>query len=275
MSLPIDIQASAQDHQHASSYLGTSPLAQEILARDIAECSSDGDSSDDEFAFDGRSLKGSTAPLSFHPPGVAYGACQRPALGPHHDPKHVFPTRLDIEESRNAERSLLRDNHILPPKHARPSYETPLRRLYRRLFSTKVRDDNDFGPRLTEISSSKAFETTPLLHHVEECGPPTPNETHNRFEAAAAANILRTTWQREAKTLLQYSGPLIITFLLHYSVTIGSVLTVGRIGMRELGAVNCKPLPIPSSSIITDMLSGNHDCYHYGLHSHSGVGHKP
>jgi len=247
MSLPVDIPATAPDHhQHVASYLGTSPLAQEILARDIAECSSDSDSSDDEFGFDGRPLKGSAAPLSFHPPGVAYGACHRPVLGPHHDPENVPPTRLDIEESLNAERSLLRDNHILPPKHPRPSYETPLKRLYRRLFSTKVRDDaGDFGPRLTDIVTSKAFETTPLLVQVEECGPPTPNETHNRFEAAAAANILRTTWQREAKTLLQYSGPLIVTFLLHYSVTIGSVLTVGRIGMFELGAVNRKLVSRP------------------------------
>jgi multidrug resistance protein, MATE family len=239
-SQPIKIGANPRRHadeEPSASYLGTSPLAQEILARDLAECSTPGDSSDDEFGFfDGRPSTDSAAPLSFHPPGVAYGAC-RPALGPHHDPE-VHPTILDIEESRNAERSLLRDNHILPPKHPRPSYETPLRRLYRRIFSTKVRDDGELGLGYGQIAAVKALETTPLLVHVEECGPPTPGEEHRRFEAAVAANVLRTTWQREAKTLIQYSAPLIVTFLLHYSVTIGSVLTVGRIGMLELGAVN-------------------------------------
>ncbi|KAM0310231.1 hypothetical protein ACHAPQ_012509, partial [Fusarium lateritium] len=56
-------------------------------------------------------------------------------------------------------------------------------------------------------------------------------------EALASHNI-ETTWQRETKTLVQYALPLIATFLLHYSVTVASVLTVGRIGVDELAAVN-------------------------------------
>ena len=242
---PIDIQTPPRPHYvsdpfsvSVSSYLATSPIAQEILARDIEECSTEDEDSgsepEDEFDSDPHA-----APLSFHPPGsIAYGTC-RPIVGPH-GPDNVPATTRDIEESRNAERSLLRDNHILPPKNPRPTYETPLRRLYRRIFSTKVRDANHDFTSVAVRVSTKAIETTPLLHSIQEVGPPTPNEEHNRWEAAVAANVLRTTWQREAKTLLQYSGPLILTFLLHYSVTIGSVLTVGRIGMIELGAVSCE-----------------------------------
>ncbi len=251
---PININGDARfDVTPISSYLGTSPISQEILARDIADCSSEGEASDNEWDvdpdFEAAALNGQRAPLSFHPGGIAYGSC-RPAVGPQ-SLEHAPPTQQDIEESRNAERSLLRDNHILPPKHPRARHETPLRRLYRWVFSTKVRevDSGVVGPALSRVST-KALETTPLLLSVAEVAAPTPHEEHDRWQAAVAANILRTTWQREAKTLLQYSGPLIITFLLHYSVTIGSVLTVGRIGMIELGAVSCKsPSPSPLTNL--------------------------
>ncbi|KLU92699.1 MATE efflux family protein subfamily [Magnaporthiopsis poae ATCC 64411] len=58
------------------------------------------------------------------------------------------------------------------------------------------------------------------------------------MKEAVAAHCIQTTWQRETKTLVQYAAPLIVTFLLHYSVTVASVLTVGRLGMVELAAVN-------------------------------------
>ncbi|KAH8904728.1 MATE efflux family protein [Coniochaeta sp. PMI_546] len=236
----------------SSSYLATSPLAQEILIRDIAECSTD---SEDEYDVadsdsdvdESRILHGHheqrhrSASLAFHPSGIAYGtACL--AVAPQ-APLPAPPVPREVEESRNAERSLLRDNHFLPPKHRRTGDETALRRLYRRIFSTKVRDlplDDEFVDTHTDLIFAKAVETTPLLEQDYEAGLPTPDsdEEHNRWEAAVAANVIKTTWQREAKTLVQYSAPLIVAFLLHYSVTIGSVLTVGRIGMVELGAVN-------------------------------------
>lgn len=259
-SPPINIK---RHHRHRrlsetlspyGSYVVNSPIAAAILAADIADCSTDEEddySDDGEFEYfdevdiEGRLLNDAAnqpaAPLAFQPSGIGYGT-SRPVVGAP-APDHAVPTVREVEESRNAERSLLRDNHILPPKHRRSAYETPLRKAYRWMFSTKVREPvNDIGPVLTRVSSQavtkKASESTPLLITVEEIRPPTPNEEHNRWEAAVAANILKTTWQREAKTLLQYSGPLIITFLLHYSVTIASVFTVGRIGRIELGAVS-------------------------------------
>lgn len=261
MSLPIAAPA-RQHHHHAaevgalsSSYLATSPLAQEILIRDIAECSTDseveydGSDDSDSDAEDSRPPHGhhelqhhQSASMAFHPSGIAYGtACLAVAPQAPHPPP---PIPREIEESRNAERSLLRDNHFLPPKHRRTGEEGTLRRLYRRVFSTKVRDrplDDVFVDTHTDHIYAKAVETTPLLDHdFAASGLPTPDsdEEHNRWETAVAANVIRTTWQREAKTLVQYSAPLIVAFLLHYSVTIGSVLTVGRIGMVELAAVN-------------------------------------
>lgn len=249
LSQPIKVAAKASHHHLlseslpplSSSYLATSPIAQEILVRDIAECSTEEDDdyedgSDVDSLNDVHHRSQQSATLAFHPVAIAYGS-ERPAIAPHSQ-HHPPPTAREIEESRSAERSLLRDNHFLPPKHPRTGDETILRRLYRRIFSTKVRDLPPLGD--APAIYHKAVETTPLLHHVYEVGPPTPDsiEEHCRWEAAVAANAIKTTWQREAKTLVQYSAPLIVAFLLHYSVTIGSVLTVGRIGMVELGAVN-------------------------------------
>lgn len=48
----------------------------------------------------------------------------------------------------------------------------------------------------------------------------------------------RTTWRRETKTIATYSGPLIVTFFLQYSINVASIFAVGRIGRTELQAVS-------------------------------------
>lgn len=236
------------------SYLSSSPIAQEIIASDLAQCLDDyehhnhhrcGDGrqdwdSDSKSEFDPDSLDVTLAgPLISQPSGVAYGTL-RPTIAPNVLGTPALNPR-DLVQSRMEERSLLRDNHILPPKHPRPFEESSWKRLYRRLFSTKVPasiDHDVFGPTLSRVST-KALESTPLLQD-SYTGPysPTPSEQQFQWDAACAANIIKTTWQREAQTLTQYSRSLIVTFLLHYSVTVTSVFTVGRIGRLELGAVS-------------------------------------
>ncbi|KAK4183395.1 mate-domain-containing protein [Podospora australis] len=222
----------------SSYHLSSSPIAQEIIAqeiiaRDLAECSSpdDYDSGDEYFDHGGAG----TSTLVSRPNGVAYGTI-RPTTITEAAGSPAVNTR-DLAQSRDAERSLLRDNHILPPKHPRHPDESAFRKLYRRLFSTKVTPPNDIGP-LVSSTSTKALENTPLLQEYIRPVSPTESEEINRWEAAVAANVIKTTWQREAQTLTQYSRSLIVTFLLHYSVTVTSVFTVGRIGRLELGAVS-------------------------------------
>jgi len=60
----------------------------------------------------------------------------------------------------------------------------------------------------------------------------------NRWGEAVAEGKIKTTWQRETKTLARYSAPLIVTFVLQYTLTLASVLVVGHIGVAELGAVS-------------------------------------
>lgn len=59
-----------------------------------------------------------------------------------------------------------------------------------------------------------------------------------QWEAAVASGKIKTTWQREAKTLWKYSSPLVVTFVLQYSLPVASIFTVGHLGKVELGAVS-------------------------------------
>jgi MATE family multidrug resistance protein len=215
------------------SFLATSPIVREILTRDITECSSEDEAEQADVSDTESTPEHVDAKLAFHPNGVAYGCgysivpiqgLDKPVSNPH-----------EVEESLHAELSLLRDNAILPPKYPTPRPANVLARLYRHIFSTKLEDHE------RPIFQEFTLETTPLLLEEAAEAPqtPSPDEITKCFEEAVASHAISTTWQREAKTLIQYSTPLIFTFLMHYSVTIGSVLTVGRLGMVELAAVNC------------------------------------
>lgn len=88
-----------------------------------------------------------------------------------------------------------------------------------------------------EEAVAEPSETTSLLQSGESAR--TQHERLNaQWEAAVASGKIKTTWQREAKTLWRYSSPLVITFLLQYSLTVASVFTVGHLGKVELGAVS-------------------------------------
>lgn len=72
--------------------------------------------------------------------------------------------------------------------------------------------------------------------------------THSRSNASFVGDVLshtsglmaepETDTNTEIKVLLEYSVPLVITFLLQYSLTVASVFSVGRIGPSELAAVS-------------------------------------
>ncbi|KAJ9419571.1 mate-domain-containing protein [Fusarium oxysporum] len=248
-------------------FIDPAPNVDEVLNRDIEECSSENEHHDEEVAEDPRYVD--DLQLAFHPNGVAYGSGF--STVPPTDLDIPPPNPHDFEQSLRAEVSLLRDNDIILPKHPPTGWKTTrLGRLYRHLFSTRVHD-HDKPLFATEDSG----ETTPLLRErvVRFDGiPPTPgpDEVHERWEEALVSHKIETTWQRETKTLAQYALPLIVTFLLHYSVTVASVLTVGRLGMEELAAVNREYKP-SSSNTDTDTTSGDHD---YLNHQAYGSGHK-
>ncbi|CAK7221150.1 hypothetical protein SCUCBS95973_004398 [Sporothrix curviconia] len=276
----------------AASLADPSPLAQQVLARDIAELTpseieaenraaasapasyhsagivpyADGTTSDnvddDDDFLDGPSSSGPV--LYRRPSAIAYGSA-RPILGVAANGDPAL-SKIEKLKSREAERSLLRDNHLLPPKHAsaagpsssgssgagldgrEPSF---LRRVYKRVFSTRRPKDTAEEERRLQgagvdgaAPGSEANERTALLGSA----PPAPGSDAStaetgpaldeQWDAAVAAGQIHTTWQREAKTIAVYSRSLIITFLLQYSINITGIFAVSRIGKAELGAVS-------------------------------------
>ncbi|KFA81764.1 hypothetical protein S40288_09639 [Stachybotrys chartarum IBT 40288] len=233
-----------------SSFRSGSPLAEQVLAEDLEACSinsdHDGADSEDELLMQQQQRAGDEHPkhaMFRRPSAVAFGTARHVFNPVSSVPVDDVLTPLERKQSRNAERSLLRDNHVLPPKHPqRQRTGGPLDGLYRRICSTKLPpcDEEQDEPANPRIVVRRPTETSPLL----AARPPQPgsatdeDDLDEQWQQAVAAGRLRTTWQRESKTILAYSGPLIATFMLQYSINVMSIFAVGHIGKIELGAVS-------------------------------------
>jgi MATE family multidrug resistance protein len=158
---------------------------------------------------------------------------------------------------REEERSLLRDNALIPPKHPRHrmSEDNIGARLQKKFsISGGLRKIKSHAQAIDEEAavpdiridnhdeeSGGPTEVTALLGrepHAEYGGEASPKTIDKRWEEAVTKGMIRTTWQREAKVLGKYSRSLIVTFILQYSLTMASIFTVGHIGKVELGAVS-------------------------------------
>ena len=69
-------------------------------------------------------------------------------------------------------------------------------------------------------------------------GHPADDDIIDALKLTEENGVVQTTWRTEARVLASYSRPLIITFLLQYSIPLVSVVTVGHLGKAELGAVS-------------------------------------
>ncbi|EDU46240.1 Na+-driven multidrug efflux pump [Pyrenophora tritici-repentis] len=156
--------------------------------------------------------------------------------------KHSHLSRKEKDTVRDEERSLLRDNHIIPPKHPRAGREGPFDRVrtklsipgLRRVKSTSDEESAIGTPdeRTALLGASRGDPSQPYG------GLDTPKTIHRTWNEAVAAGKINTTWQRETKVLAKSSAPMILTFLLQYSLPVASIFTVGHIGKTELGAVS-------------------------------------
>ncbi|EQL00326.1 Multi antimicrobial extrusion protein [Ophiocordyceps sinensis CO18] len=205
----------------------------------IAACSEDGDLEESRDELLDQDLPPLGHGMYRRPSGVAYGT-SRPIFSQQLLDEPIL-TPLERKQSRDAERSLLRDNRVLPPKHQGQEKSRSLPgRIYHRVFSTRLppRDDDE-GP----VVSRQPTERAPLLSdaangiHADSASG-SGDDLEEQWEEAVASGRLRTTWQRETKTVVAYSAPLIATFFLQYSINVASIFAVGRIGKVELGAVS-------------------------------------
>ncbi|KAG5982640.1 hypothetical protein E4U55_001620 [Claviceps digitariae] len=252
-------------------YLSSSPLAEQFLAQDIAACTDD-DGHDGRGTAEEESHDDVEHPIHGHghvmyrrPSGVAYGGT-RPVFNAQSIVDEPILTPLERKQSRQAEQSLLRDNHVLPPKYAKTSRRQGLvARVYRRLFSTKLasdacatredgptetsrllnhNDNNSNNDNIINNNNNNTHVISGQVHRGSGSDSDTgfaDNNNHpldQQWEEAITSRRLHSTWQRETKTVVSYSMPLIITFFLQYSINVASIFAVGRIGKVELGAVS-------------------------------------
>lgn len=155
--------------------------------------------------------------------------------------KHSYLSKKEREAMREEERSLLRDNNLLPPKHPRRGSEGLLPGGLARKWSISVLRKVKSGPADEEAAHDEPSERTALLGENLDLpygGLDTPKTIQKKWNEAVAAGKITTTWRREAKVLARSSAPLILTFLLQYSLPVASIFTVGHIGKVELGAVS-------------------------------------
>ncbi|EOD43560.1 putative mate efflux family protein [Neofusicoccum parvum UCRNP2] len=242
---------------HLSSFNASSPIAEAAIARDIedeaeqASAAQDDDDDDDESGWAIRS-SGYTLADGYRRPSYIAAGPRATVVQNIPVPDHSYLTKRERDEARNDERSLLRDNNFLPPKHPRrrsSGGQASFKSLSARLSIPRLRRSMDEEAAVVDDNGdngvSDLSERTALLGSTRPADPSkpyggldTPENINQKWEEAVTAGMIQTTWQRETKVLAKYSPSLILTFLLQYSLTVASIFTVGHIGKVELGAVS-------------------------------------
>ena len=245
----------------SSIFSSSAPLAEASVAKDLEEETDndpdnpmeEDDLSHDESDSDLETLQRTTSGQSlghsmlgsYRRPSFAM-AGSRATLQPQQRSTRA-PSKTERREARRQERSLLRDNNIIPPKHPRKGDESQtIGRRASRLLSVPGILGDDGRARQGKANEAAVDggtsprETSPLLGDPElpYGGQDSPANLDVKWEEAVLEGKIQTTWQREAKVLGRYSGPLVLTFLLQYSLTVASIFTIGHIGKVELGAVS-------------------------------------
>lgn len=247
----------------SSVFSSSAPLAEASVAKDLEEEPDkdpenpieEDDLSHDESDSDLETLRQTTSgPSLGHSMLGSYTrpsftiAGSRATVAPAQQRSTRAPRKSDRRQARMEERSLLRDNKIIAPKHPRKGDDSQrVGRRASRIFSVpgilghagKVKH-SDEADETAAGDSTGPRETSPLLGDPElpYGGQDSQANLDIKWEEAVLEGKIQTTWQREAKVLGRYSGPLVLTFLLQYSLTVASIFTVGHIGKVELAAVS-------------------------------------
>ncbi|KAH7089138.1 Pex12 amino terminal region-domain-containing protein [Paraphoma chrysanthemicola] len=228
-------------------------IAEECIARDLEEDESEEEQDDESDSSSGSSTVRQFSMInSYRRPSYVNPGARGTAITSSSVPernylssswkKHSHLSKKERETVREEERSLLRDNNLLPPKHPRSGSAGPAGRVASKMSFSALRKVKSTPDEETAIGTP-ADERTALLGEEGDRDQPyggldTPKTINKKWREAVAAGKINTSWQREAKVLTRSSAPLILTFLLQYSLPVASIFTVGHIGKIELGAVS-------------------------------------
>lgn len=258
-TLPAD--SAEYQTPYGRSFTSSSPIAASIIARDLAHYA-DEDSITTNETSDSSTVRPSSSHAGTNPHSLA-GSYRRPGYFTTVNHTTVIPssgdyqplTQSEREQAIEEERHLLSDNNVIPPEHAH-GQPNGLQRRLSSLFSTSAQESSSkqYGSVRSSVQSSSgvdaetgvvATESTALLGTPRGGGDPMgPEEIDRKWEEAVTAGLINTTWQREARVIGRYSAPLMVTFLLQYSLTVASIFTIGHLGKEELGAVSLASMTV-------------------------------
>ena len=163
-------------------------------------------------------------------------------------PERAYLTEQEQADALAQERDLLEDNHLIPPQN-------PRNRSASSQSSKSIRGTLDYiSPSMWRANSKTQMadgesaivdqdtpdESSALLRDApgQPYGGCDQETIDRKWEEAITDGKIQTTWRRETKVLTQFSRPLVVAFLLQWSLSQTSVFTVGHIGKTELGAVS-------------------------------------
>ncbi|OKL59353.1 hypothetical protein UA08_05187 [Talaromyces atroroseus] len=229
-------------HQDSQPLISEPSVAHTAIARDIASYTSDGDGSDPVYSTSNvlgttpHSLAG-----SYRRP-CHYTAGPRGTVVPHGQDQDQYLSKEELERAYTEERDLLSDNNVIAPESSK---KNRMSNLTKQLGSAALSHPASLPH--TDEESQQAFapaptETSALLGNREESLD--NNEIDRKWEEAVASGLIQSSWKREARVIGTYSLPLIVTFLLQYSLTVASIFTVGHLGTVELGAVSLASMTV-------------------------------
>ncbi|KAJ5690821.1 hypothetical protein N7462_005213 [Penicillium macrosclerotiorum] len=243
------LSAESAGHQSpfSRSFTSSSPIAASAIARDLAHYADD-----ESITPDDASESSTVRPISSHAgtnPHSLAGSYRRPSYFTNVNHATVLPangsyqplTQEEREQAIEEERHLLSDNKVIATEH-----RTGLQHKLSGLFSGTSAHGSASKPYGTiQSSGEQNTETTALLGSGSpgdnDLG---PEEIDRKWEEAVIAGLINTTWKREAKVIGRYSAPLMVTFLLQYSLTVASIFTIGHLGKEELGAVSLASMTV-------------------------------
>ncbi|KAH9881836.1 hypothetical protein J1614_001007 [Plenodomus biglobosus] len=231
-------------------FVQSQDLAEEAIAQDLEEDNSASEADDTDDSSSGSSTVRQFSMInSYRRPSYANPGARSTAITSSSVPerknlstswkKHSHLSKREREAVRDEERSLLRDNNLIPSKYYRSGSAGPSNHLSNKLSFSGLRKTKSTPDE--ESTIDRASERTALLRGAIQSSDETydtPRQIQRTWNQAVAAGKINTSWKRESKVLAKSSGPLMLTFLLQYSLPVASVFTVGHIGKTELGAVS-------------------------------------